>query len=85
MEIVAIDTFESLDWIEKWKNNTLTKQEKSYIKRNKHQYIALFLKRAEEAYREAEMKMQHSRAEIDFWSGKTMQPDVKEILYDLPF
>ena len=85
MEIVAIDTFESLDWIEKWKNNTLTKQEKSYIKRYKHQYVALFLQRAEEAYREAEMKLQHSRAEIDFWSGKTMQPDVKEILYDLPF
>ena len=85
MEIVAVDTFESLDWIEKWKNNTLSKQEKSYIKRYKHQYVALFLQRAEEAYREAEMKLQHSRAEIDFWSGKTMQPDVKEILYDLPF
>ena len=85
MEIVAIDTFESLDWIKKWKNNTLTKQEKSYIKRYKHQYVALFLQRAKEAYREAEMKLQHSRAEIDFWSGKTMQPDVKKILYDLPF
>lgn len=85
MEIVAIDTFESLDWIEKWKNNTLTRQEKSYIKRYKHQYVALFLQRAEEAYKQAEMKLQHSKTEIDFWSGKTMQPDVKEILYDLPF
>lgn len=85
MEIVAIDTFESLDWIEKWKNNTLTRQEKSYIKRYKHQYVVLFLQRAEEAYKQAEMKLQHSKTEIDFWSGKTMQPDVKEILYDLPF
>ena len=85
MEIVAIDTFESLDWIEKWKNNTLTRQQKSYIKRYKHQYVALFLQRAEEAYKQAEMKLQHSKAEIDFWSGKTMQPEVKEILYDLPF
>lgn len=85
MELVAMDTFESLDWIEKWKNNTLTKQQKSYIKRNKRQYVALFLKRAKEAYKEAQMKLQHSKAEIDFWSGKTMQPDVKEILYDLPF
>ena len=85
LEIVTMDTFESLDWIEKWKNNTLTKQEKSYIKRYKHQYIALFLKRAEDEYKEAASKMQHCKSEIDFWSGKTMQPEVKEILYDLPF
>lgn len=85
MEIVAMDTFESLDWIEKWKNGTLTKQEKSYIKRYKHQYIALFLKRAEDEYKAAASRMQHCKSEIDFWSGKTMQPEVKEILYDLPF
>lgn len=85
LEIVTMDTFESLDWIEKWKNNTLTKQEKSYIRRYKHQYIALFLQRAEKEYKEATSKMQHCKAEIDFWSGKTMQPEVKEILYDLPF
>lgn len=85
LEIVTMDTFESLDWIEKWKNGTLTKQEKSYIKRYKHQYIALFLKRAENEYKEAASKMQHCKSEIDFWSGKTMEPEVKEILYDLPF
>lgn len=84
-ELVAMNTFESLDWVEKWKDGTLTKQEKSYIKRYKHRYIALFLKRANEEYKKAEMMMQHSKAEINYWSGQTMPPDVKEILYDLPF
>lgn len=85
IELVAMDTFESLDWIEKWKNNTLTKKEKSYIQRYKHQYIAIFLKRAENEYKKANIELQRARTEIDFWSGKTMQPEVKEILYDLPF
>lgn len=84
-ELLAIDTFEGLDWVEKWKDGTLTKQEKSYIKKYKQQYIALFLKRANEEYKKAEMMMQHSKAEISFWSGQSMPPDVKEILYDLPF
>lgn len=84
-ELVAMDTFECMDWVEKWKDGTLTKQEKSYIKRYKHQYIALFLKRANEEYQKAEMMMQHFKAEISYWSGQTMPPDVKEILYDLPF
>lgn len=85
IELVAMDTFESLDWIEKWKNNTLTRQEKSYIQRHKHEYMAIFLKRAEDEYKKANMELQRARTEIDFWSGKTMQPEVKEILYDLPF
>lgn len=85
IELVAMDTFESLDWIEKWKNNTLTRNEKSYIKRYKHQYMAIFLKRAEDEYKKANIELQRARTEIDFWSGKTMQPEVKEILYDLPF
>lgn len=85
IELVAMDTFESLDWIEKWKNNTLTRQEKSYIQRYKHQYMAIFLKRAEAEYVKANKELQRARTEIDFWSGKTMQPEVKEILYDLPF
>lgn len=85
IELVAMDTFESLDWIEKWKNNTLTRKEKSYIKRYKHQYITIFLKRAENEYKKANKELQKARTEIDFWSGKTMQPEVKEILYDLPF
>lgn len=85
MELVAMDTFESLDWIEKWENNTLTRKEKSYIQRYKHQYMAIFLKRAEDEYKKANIELQRARAEIDFWSGKTMQPEVKEILYDLPF
>lgn len=84
-ELLAIDTFEGLDWVEKWKDGTLTSQEKSYIKRYKQQYIALFLKRANEEYKKAEMMMQHSKTEISFWSGQSMPPDVKEILYDLPF
>lgn len=85
IELVAMDTFESLDWIEKWKNNTLTRQEKSYIQRYKHQYMAIFLKRAEAEYVKAKKELQRAKTEIDFWSGKTMQPEVKEILYDLPF
>lgn len=84
-ELLAIDTFEGLDWVKKWKDGTLTMQEKSYIKRYKQQYIALFLKRANEEYKKAEMMMQHSKTEISFWSGQSMPPDVKEILYDLPF
>lgn len=85
IELVAMDTFESLDWIEKWKNNTLTRKEKSFIQRYKHQYVAIFLKRAEDEYKKANKELQRARTEIDFWSGKTMQPEVKEILYDLPF
>lgn len=85
IELVAMDTFESLDWIEKWKNNTLTRKEKSYIQRYKHQYMTIFLKRAEDQYKKANKELQRARTEIDFWSGKTMQPEVKEILYDLPF
>lgn len=85
IELVAMDTFESLDWIEKWENNTLTRKEKSYIQRYKHQYMAIFLKRAENEYKKANIELQRARTEIDFWSGKTMQPEVKEILYDLPF
>ena len=85
IELVAMDTFESLDWIEKWKNNTLTRKEKSYIQRYKHQYMAIFIKRAEDEYKKASIELQRARTEIDFWRGKTMQPEVKEILYDLPF
>lgn len=85
IELVAMDNFESLDWIEKWKNNTLTRKEKSYIQRYKHQYMAIFIKRAEDEYKKANIELQRARTEIDFWSGKTMQPEVKEILYDLPF
>lgn len=84
-ELVAMDTFESLDWVQKWYDGTLTNREKSYIKRYKHEYIALFIKRAKEEHSKAESMLQHSKAEIDFWSGKTMEPKVKEILYDLPF
>ena len=85
IELVTMDTFESLDWIEKWENNTLTRQEKSYIQRYKHQYVAIFLKRAKDNYKKANIELQRAKTDIDFWSGKTMQPEVKEILYDLPF
>lgn len=85
LELTAIDTFESLDWIEKWQNNTLTKRERSYIQRYKHQYVAMFLTRAEKQYKEAEQKMQWAKGQIAFWSGQTMTPEEKEILYDLPF
>ena len=30
-------------------------------------------------------EMQRAKADIAFWSGKTMSPEQKEILYDLPF
>ena len=84
-ELLAIDTFESLDWIEKWQDQTLTKAEKSYIQRHKKEYIALFIKRAETNYEIAAQEMQRARTEIEFWSGKTMSPEQKEVLYDLPF
>lgn len=84
-EILAIDTFEGLDWIEKWQNKTLSEKEKAYIQRHKRQYIAIFLKRAEDNYKKANMELQRARTEIDFWSGKTMSIEQKEILYDLPF
>lgn len=85
LEILALDTFESLDWIEKWQNNTLTKQEKSYINRYKHKYIAIFLERAKTEFKRSEEKMNWAKREIEFWSGKTMTPEQKEILFELPF
>ena len=84
-ELLALDTFEGLDWIEKWQSQTLTAKEKSYIQRHKKEYIAIFLKRAETNYQKAQQELQRARTEIDFWSGKTMSPEQKEILYDLPF
>lgn len=84
-EIIALDTFEGLDWIEKWQDQTLTTKEKSYIQRHKKEYIALFIQRAETNYENAAKEMQRARKEIEFWSGKTMTPEQKEILYDLPF
>lgn len=84
-ELLALDTFEGLDWIEKWQNQTLTAKEKSYIQRHKREYIAIFIKRAKTNYQIAQTELQRARTEIDFWSGKTMSPEQKEILYDLPF
>lgn len=84
-EILALDTFEGLDWIEKWQDQTLTTKEKSYIQKHKKEYIALFIQRAETNYENAAKEMQRARKEIEFWSGKTMTPEQKEILYDLPF
>lgn len=84
-ELLALDTFEGLDWIEKWQNKTLTAKEKSYIQRHKREYIAIFIKRAKTNYQKAQTELQRARTEIDFWSGKTMSPEQKEILYDLPF
>lgn len=85
LEMLAIDTFESLDWVEKWQNKTLTNSEKSYINRHKRQYIAIFLKRAKEEYDKSIMKAKWAKQEMEFWSGNTMSPELKEILYDLPF
>ena len=84
-EILALDTFEGLDWIQKWQDKTLTAKEKSYIQRHKKKYIALFIQRAETNYENAAKEMQRAKADIEFWSGKTMTPEQKEILYDLPF
>lgn len=85
IEMLALDTFESLDWVEKWQNNTLTKSERSYINRHKRQYIAIFLKRAKEEYDKSMMKAKWAKKEMEFWAGNTMPPKVKEILYELPF
>ena len=92
LELTAIDTFESLDWIDKWKKGELTDAEKSYIKRNKKKYVALFIRRAQQkytraknSYRTAQIEMELAAKDIDFWSGKTMSITEKEILYDLPF
>ncbi len=84
-ELLALDTFEGLDWIEKWQNQTLTAKEKSYIQRHKKEYIAIFIKRAKSNYQKAEQELHRAKTEIDFWTGKTMSPEQKEILYDLPF
>lgn len=85
LDLVALDTFESLDWLQKWQDNTLTRRERSYIEHHKRQYIAIFLQRASKQYEESMMKMNWAKREIDFWSGHTMTPEQKEILYDLPF
>lgn len=84
-ELLALDTFESLDWIEKWRNKTLSHNEVSYIKQHRKEYIAIFLKKAERKYNDAAAQMKWAKSEISFWSGKTMTPEQKEILYDLPF
>lgn len=85
LRMLAIDTFESLDWVDKWRDGSLTREEKAYIKRYKHKYIALFIKRAQEEYNRSQQKMKWAKGQIEFWSGKTMSPQEKEILYDLPF
>lgn len=85
LQLVAMDNFESLDWIEKWQLGTLTKAEKSYINRHKRQYIAIFIERAQKQFDEAVRKRNWAKREIEFWSGHTMSPTEKEILYDLPF
>ena len=84
-ELLALDTFEGLDWIQKWQDKTLTAKEKAYIQKHKKEYIALFIQRAEANYENAVKEMQRAKADIEFWSGKTMTPEQKEILYDLPF
>ena len=84
-ELLALDTFEGLDWIEKWQNNTLSEKERKYIQNHKKEYIAIFIKRAKTNFQKAQTELQRARAEIDFWSGKTMSPIEKEILYELPF
>ena len=84
-ELLALDTFEGLDWIEKWQNQTLSAKDKSYIQKHKKEYIAIFIERAKTNYQKAQTELQRARTEIDFWSGKTMSPEQKEILYDLPF
>lgn len=85
LEILAVDSFEALDWVEKWQNRTLSASERSYIKRYKKQHVALFLKRAKAEMAKAEQMYRHARTEIKFWSGETMPPEVKEIIYELPF
>ncbi len=50
-EILALDTFEGLDWIEKWQNKTLSAKERAYIQRHKKEYIAIFIKRAKTTFR----------------------------------
>ena len=84
-ELLALDTFEGLDWIEKWQNNTLSEKERKYIQNHKKEYIAIFIKRAKTNFQKAQIELQRARAEIDFWSGKTMSTIEKEILYELPF
>lgn len=84
-ELLALDTFEGLDWIEKWQNNTLSAKERKYIQNHKKEYIAIFIKRAKTNFQKAQTELKRARAEIDFWSGKTMSPIEKEILYELPF
>lgn len=85
LQLLALDTFESLDWIDKWQQGTLTLKEKNYIQRHKKQYIAIFLQRAEKEYETCQKKMNWAKHEIDFWSGRTMTQEQKEILYELPF
>ena len=84
-ELLALHTFEGLDWIQKWQDKPLTAKEKAYIQKHKKEYIALFIQRAETIYENAVKEMQRAKADSEFWSGKTMTPEQKEVLYDLPF
>lgn len=84
-EKLMLDTFEGLDWVEKWNNHTLTQKEKAYFKRNKKEYSLILLNKAKNVYENARRKAEWAKKEIDFWSGQTMPIETKQVIYELPF
>lgn len=84
-EKLMLDTFEGLGWIEKWNKNLMTSQEKKYFKRHRKEYCLIILNKAKSTYESARKKALWAKREIEFWSGETMPPEVKQTVYDLPF
>lgn len=84
-EQVLLDYFESLDWIERWDKGIMSNREKSYIKRFKIQNCQLLVKRAEQRKQDAEQTLAKAERDIRYWSGQSMEPHTKQIIYDLPF
>lgn len=82
---MEITHFQEGSWIYRWEHKIITEKERNFIKRNRKEYVHIILKRANRILQEAEQKENWARSEISFWSGKTMPPKMKEILYDLPF
>lgn len=82
---LQIDHFQENSWFYRWEHKTISEGERQFILKHRKQYIHIILDRTKKMLEEAQQKAQWAQKEFCFWSGKTMPPKMKEILYDLPF
>lgn len=80
-----LDHFQENSWFDRWEHKTISEKERQFILKHRKEYLNIIIKRTKKIIEETQQKEVWAQKELAYWTGKTMPPKQKEILYDLPF